>query len=104
MNNWSIDEKKPKKKEHMILKSQKGIWETDVKTINLSNPKVLKWYVERKIEVGDWRALDSSTLARMLGKLSIDTRLKELLQDFIKTAHGDYHTKSTAHTRRTRKK
>ncbi|MBI4239604.1 hypothetical protein HY620_01295 [Candidatus Uhrbacteria bacterium] len=67
----------------MIKKSQKGIWETDVKTINLSNPKVLKWYVERKIEVGDWKALDRPTLARMLGKLSINARVKALLRDFL---------------------
>lgn len=74
----------------MIKKSQKGIWETDVKTINLSNPKVLKWYLERKIEVGDWRALDRSTLARMLGKLSIDRHIKTLLRDFLHS-HGDSH-------------
>mgnify|MGYP001609932927 CR=1 FL=1 len=74
----------------MIKKSQKGIWETDVKTIDLSNPKVLKWYLERKIEVGDWAALDRDTLTRMLGKLSIDGRVKALLRDFLHS-HGDSH-------------
>lgn len=74
----------------MIKKSQKGIWETDVKTINFSNPKVLKWYLERKIEVGDWKALDRATLARMLKKLSIDGHVKALLRDFLHS-HGDSH-------------
>ncbi|MBI4272845.1 hypothetical protein HY621_03260 [Candidatus Uhrbacteria bacterium] len=74
----------------MIKKSQKGIWETDVKTINLSNPKVLKWYLERKIEVGDWEALDRTTLTRMLSKLSIDTRVKSLLRDFL-SSYGHSH-------------
>lgn len=87
----------------MIRRSQKGIWETDVKTINLSNPKVLKWYVERKIEVGDWGALDRPTLVQTLGKLSIDTHVKALIKDFL-GFHGDSHTKSSAHSRRTREK
>lgn len=87
----------------MIRKSQKGIWETDVKTINLSNPKVLRWYLERKIEVGDWKALDRATLARMLGKLSIDIRIKELIKNFLRS-YGNSYAKSSAHPRRTRKK
>ena len=87
----------------MIKKSQKGIWETDVKTINLSNPKVLKWYLERKIGVGDWKALDRTILARMLGKLSIDIRVKELLRDFLRN-YGNTYRQSSTHSRRTRKK
>ena len=85
----------------MIKKSQKGIWETNVKMINLSNPKVLKWYVERKIEVGDWKALDRATLARMLEKLSIDIHVKELLRDFLSN-HGYSHRTSSPRSRRTR--
>lgn len=87
----------------MIRRSQKGIWETDVKTINLSNPKVLKWYVERKIEVGDWGALDRQTLASTIGKLSIDTHVKTLIKDFLRP-HGDPRAKSSAYTCRTREK
>lgn len=87
----------------MIQRSQKGIWETDVTTINLSHPKVLKWYVERKIEVGDWGALDRVTLARQLPKLSIDAHAKVLIKDFLNT-HGNSYAKSSAHPRRTRKK
>ncbi|MBI4600075.1 hypothetical protein HY732_04085 [Candidatus Uhrbacteria bacterium] len=87
----------------MIKKSQKGIWETDVQTINLSNPKVLKWYVERKIEAGDWGALDRTTLAPMLGKLSIDVRVKSLLRDFL-SSHGHSHRQSPPHPRRAWKK
>lgn len=104
MNNWSVDEEKLKNRnECMIQKSQKGIWETDVKTINFSNPKVLKWYIERKIKVGDWGALDRQTLAHMLGKISIDIHLKALIKDFLRI-HGYSHTTTSAHTRRTRKK
>lgn len=88
----------------MLRKSQKGIWETDVKTINLSNPKVLKWYLERKIEVGDWKALDRQTLSRMLGKLSIDARLKELLQSFLRDTYGYSHKRPSSRARRAGKK
>ena len=87
----------------MLKKSQKGIWETDVQTINLSNPKVLKWYLERKIEVGDWRALDYATLAPMLNKLSIDSRVKSLVRDFL-SDHEYSHRQSSTHSRRSRKK
>ena len=87
----------------MLKKSQKGIWETDVQTINLSNPKVLKWYLERKIEVGDWSALDRTTLAPMLSKLSIDIRVKSLLRDFL-SSYEYPHRQSPAHPRRPRKK
>lgn len=80
----------------MIKKSQKGIWETDVKTLNLSNPKVLKWYLERKIAVGDWGALDRTTLAPMLSKLSIDVRIKALIKDFLHS-HGNSYTYSKQH-------
>lgn len=87
----------------MIKKSQKGIWETNVRTINLSNSKVLKWYLERKIEVGDWKALDRATLARMLGRLSIDASIKGLIKDFLRS-YGNSYAKSSAHPGRTRKK
>ncbi len=87
----------------MIKKSQKGIWETDVKTINLSNPKVLKWYLERKIEVGDWGALDRITLAPMLSKLSIDIRVKSLLRNFL-SSYEYSHRQSSIHSRRSRGK
>ncbi len=87
----------------MLKKSQKGIWETDAQTINLSNPKVLKWYLERKIEVGDWGALDCATLAPMLNKLSIDIHVKSLLRDFL-SKNANTHRQSSTHSRRSRKK
>lgn|GEM_PF-1540886 len=87
----------------MLKRSQKGIWETDVKTINLSNQKVLRWYLERKIEVGDWKALDRSTIARQLSKLSIDSRIKELLRHFLAN-NGNPHRTSSTHSHRSREK
>jgi hypothetical protein len=86
----------------MIKKSQKGIWETDVKTINLSKPKVLKWYLERKIEVGDWNVLDRATLTRMLPRLSVDAHVKGLLRNFL-SSHGNSHRTSSAHSHSARK-
>ena len=87
----------------MLKKSQKGIWETDVRTVNISHPKVLKWYIERKIAVGDWQALDRATIARMLEKIDIDTHVKTLLQDFLYVSGNSYRKSSTS-ARRTRKK
>ena len=87
----------------MLKKSQKGIWETDVRTINLSHPKVLKWYLERKIQVGDWKALNRVMLARMLGNLVVDAHIKELLHDFLYVNEHSHRTSSTP-ARRARKK
>lgn len=60
------------------------IWDYDIKKLDLSNPKVLKWYLQRKIEYGDWAALDKKTLKKYLPKLRINPYLKEILRKFLK--------------------
>jgi hypothetical protein len=42
------------------------------------------WYLKRKIEYGDWRALDRKTLKKYLPKLKINPYLKEILKDFLR--------------------
>jgi len=41
---------------------QKYIWDYDIKSLDLKNPEVLKWYLSRKINFGDWRSLDSKII------------------------------------------
>ena len=60
------------------------IWDYDVKKMNLSNPRVLLWYLQRKIEYGDWEAVDKKTLKRYLPKLRINPYLKQILRIFLK--------------------
>lgn len=64
--------------------TDKYIWDYDVKNLDLSNPRVLIWYLERKIEYGDWEVLDRKTLKKYLSRLNINPYLKQILRDFLK--------------------
>jgi hypothetical protein len=64
--------------------SRKYIWDYDIKKLDLRSPKVLIWYLKRKIEYGDWEALDRKTLKKYLPKLKINPYLKEVLRNFLK--------------------
>ena len=60
------------------------IWDYDVKKLDLLKPNVLHWYLKRKIEHGDWEALDRETLKKHLPKIKINPFLKQILQDFLR--------------------
>lgn len=64
--------------------TDKYIWDYDIKKLDLSNPNVLIWYLERKIEHGDWEVLDKKTLKEYLPKLKINPYLKQILRNFLK--------------------
>jgi hypothetical protein len=64
--------------------SRKYIWDYEIKKSDLKKPGFLKWYLERKIEYGDWEALDKRTLKENLAKLKINPYLKEILIGFLK--------------------
>jgi hypothetical protein len=64
--------------------SRKYIWDYEIKKSDLKKPNFLKWYLERKIEYGDWEALDKRTLKENLAKLKINPYLKEILSEFLK--------------------
>jgi len=68
---------------YMKLNS-KYIWDYDIKGLDLDNPKVLIWYLERKINYGDWESLDKKTLGKYLPKLKINPYLKHILRGFLK--------------------
>lgn len=61
---------------------KKYIWDYDVKSINLKKPAVLRWYLSRKINFGDWKSLDSKLVEKNLGSLTIDPQLKIMLKKF----------------------
>jgi len=60
------------------------IWDYDIKKLDLSKPEVLLWYLKRKIEYGDWEALDRRTLKKYLPKLKINPYLKQILREFLR--------------------
>ena len=61
---------------------QKYIWDYDVKSIDLKKPKVLRWYISRKIGFGDWKSLDSKLIEQNLNQLEIDPTLKSMLKKY----------------------
>lgn len=64
--------------------TKKYIWDYDVENLDLKKPEVLQWYLQRKIEYGDWEALDRKTLKKYLSKLKINPYLKKILRNFLK--------------------
>lgn len=64
--------------------TQKYIWDYDASQLDLSDPEVLCWYLQRKIECGDWEALDKETLRKYLPKLDINPYLRRILTNFLK--------------------
>ena len=62
-----------------MKKTKTGIWDYDVASLDLDNPTVLKWYLERKIRVGDWQSLDQKTIAKYLPQLNINKYVKKVL-------------------------
>ena len=62
--------------------NQKYIWDYDTKSLDLKNPKVLIWYLSRKINFGDWQSLDSKLVEQNLDDLDIDPTLKKMLKNY----------------------
>lgn len=60
------------------------IWDYNVKKLDLKNPRVLLWYLKRKIEYGDWQALDRKTLKKHLPQLKINPYLKRILKEYLR--------------------
>lgn len=62
-----------------MKKTKTGIWDYNYKALDLGNPAILKWYLERKISVGDWQSLDQKTIIKYLPKLKINHYVKKVL-------------------------
>jgi hypothetical protein len=63
--------------------SKKYIWDYDIKNLDLSKKKTLLWYLQRKIEYGDWESIDKKTLKKYLKEIKIDPILREILKSFV---------------------
>lgn len=61
---------------------KKYIWDYDTKTLDLTNPATLRWYLSRKVSFGDYKSLDSKVLESNLSKLDIDPTLKKMISKF----------------------
>lgn len=62
----------------------KTIWDYDIKNMDLKKPAVLKWYLERKINSGDWQNIRAIDLKKYFERLSINPEIKNLLRAYFK--------------------
>lgn len=58
----------------------KAIWDYNINQKILKNPKVLKWYLERKIRMADWEGLDKNLLLKNLSILDIPLNKKKAIK------------------------
>ncbi len=65
--------------------NKKIFWDYDVEKMDLNNPKVKIWYLNRRLQFGDLLGLTKTDLKKYLPKLDINPSLRELLQNFLKT-------------------
>lgn len=61
---------------------KKYIWDYDLKSIDLRKKAVLRWYLTRKINFGDWESLKVAALEQNLSHLDIDSTLKRMLKKY----------------------
>lgn len=64
--------------------NKKIFWDYDVDKMDLSNPKVKIWYLNRRLQFGDFSGLKRADLKKYLSKLNINPSLKELIQNYLK--------------------
>lgn len=66
------------------IKNKAIFWDYDLNKMDLKNPKVKVWYLNRKLNFGDFSGIKKDDLKKYLAKLKINTSLKELIKNFLK--------------------
>ncbi|MDO8512528.1 MAG: hypothetical protein Q7S57_04600 [bacterium] len=69
---------KPTRREKQIF------WDYNFETIDLKNPKVMTWFLSRKIKFGDFSRITKKDLKKYLPKLEISHSFKQLLRNYLK--------------------
>ena len=57
-----------------------SIWDYKVAKKDLKDPKVLLWYLQRKVQMADWVGLDKKVLINNLDKLTISPYRKKAIK------------------------
>lgn len=83
-----------------MRKTQRGFWETDVRTLDLTKPRVLRAYLERKIAVGDWASLDRRIVLEHLDHLTLDRHLRGVLDRCLRVPRRPYAKRTHARAAR----
>ena len=65
--------------------NKKYIWDYDINSIDLGKSAILRWYLARKINFGDWGSLKSKLVEKHLPYLDIDPTLKKMLKKYFES-------------------
>lgn len=60
-------------------------WDYDLNRMDLSNPKIMIWYLNRKLRFGDLSDITKANLRKHLPKLDISQSLRKLLKNYLKS-------------------
>ena len=67
-----------------VTKKEKQIfWDYDLSKVDLSNPKIMVWYLNRKLRFGDLSGITKISLRKYLPELDISYSLRELLKNYL---------------------
>ena len=60
-------------------------WDYDLNKADSSHPEVKTWRLNRQLQFGDFSGITKNDLKKYLPILNIDSSLKELLQNYLKS-------------------
>jgi hypothetical protein len=66
-----------------VRKNKAIFWDYDLRKADFKNPKIVLWYLNRKLRFGDFSGIKKSDLKKYLFRLEINSSLKELLQNYL---------------------
>ena len=69
--------------DRFLEKNKTIFWDYNIKKMDLGNPEVKIWYLNRKLKFGDLSDLKKTDLKKYLSKLNIDSSLRELLRNYL---------------------
>ena len=67
----------------ITTKEKQIFWDYDLNKMDLSNPKIMIWYLSRKIRFGDLSGITKAQLKKYLPELDISPSLKQLLKIYL---------------------
>ena len=56
-----------------------AVWDYDIGSADFSDPWVMRWYLARRINWGDWRGLRKQDIKKHLPRLSLAPGMKKFL-------------------------
>ncbi|TSC95525.1 MAG: hypothetical protein Athens101410_479 [Parcubacteria group bacterium Athens1014_10] len=68
-----------------MMKNKTIFWDYNLNNLDLKNPHVKTWLLNRKLKFGDLSDISKKDLKKFLSVLKIENSIKELLQNYLKS-------------------